>query len=101
VQACQQELSTRMEQMRRLTVQQESKYAAMGRELPQEMQQHLAEMNSLEKEVRIWPCLDFFLIIISINGSVLEMVRFYIGICITLCHKSKPLKNILVCCINI
>ena len=48
----QQEISVRMEQMRRLTILQETKYASLGQELPQEMRQQLTEMHDLEKEVR-------------------------------------------------
>lgn len=40
-----------MEQMRRLTILQETKYASLGRDVPQEMRQQLAEMHDLEKEV--------------------------------------------------
>ena len=47
----QQEISVRMEQMRRLTILQETKYASLGRDVPQEMRQQLAEMHDLEKEV--------------------------------------------------
>ena len=40
-----------MEQMRRLTILQETKYASLGRDMPQEMRQQLTEMHDLEKEV--------------------------------------------------
>nr|KAG5692776.1 hypothetical protein BaRGS_009392 [Batillaria attramentaria] len=49
----QQEIAVRMEQMRRLTVLQETKYAALGRDVPEEMRQQLEEMHSLEKVVSL------------------------------------------------
>ncbi|XP_076463745.1 nesprin-1-like isoform X2 [Babylonia areolata] len=47
----QQEITLRMNQMRRLTVLQETKYAALGRDLPQEMHSQLQDMQDLEKQV--------------------------------------------------
>ncbi|KAL8590281.1 hypothetical protein ACOMHN_006397 [Nucella lapillus] len=47
----QQEITLRMGQMRRLTVLQETKYAALSRDLPQEMREQLLEMHDLEKQV--------------------------------------------------